>query len=211
MATPEKYWSLPIGGSGLDLKQTFAHYASKQKRFEDLPEVLQLKVFDKARLTACHVENGGGDLRTTAMIWAVSKSFKKVIDLADGLNLKQTYAQLASKSKGFDDLPEILQLKILDMARMPGPPIVTWEEDLRTPIVLRAFSKRFKRMTDSADDPTYHPNWSYYVDAQLRDIGGPNEIVFGSAWRAFGWTIESLKDEAFAWAVEREWKESEET
>jgi hypothetical protein len=165
---------------------------------------LQLKVFDKARLTACHVENGGEDLRTTAMIRAVSKSFKKVIDSADGLNLKQTYAQLASKPKGFDDLPEILQLKILEMVRVPDPPIVTWGEDLRTPIVLRAVSKKFKRMIDFANDPTYHPNWSCCVNAQLRDIGSPNVIVFGSAWRAFGWTIESLKNEAFAWAVERE-------
>jgi hypothetical protein len=208
MATPEKCRARPVGGSGLNLKQTFAQRASKRKSFEDLPEILQLKVFDKARLSACHVETEGEDLRTTAMIRAVSRSFKKVIDLADGLNLKQTFAQLASKPKGFDDLPEILQLKILEMARVPGPPIVTWGEDLRTPIVLRAVSKKFKKMIDFADNPTYHPDWSCYVDAQLRDIGRPNEILFGSAWRALGWTIESLKDESFAWAVEREWEES---
>jgi hypothetical protein len=167
MATPEKCWARPAGVSGLDLKLTFTQRAAKQKSFEDLPEVLQLKFFDKARVSASHVETGGEDVRTTSMIQAVSRSFKKVIYSADGLSLKQTLAQLASKPKGFDDLPNILQLKILETARVPGPPVETWGEDLQTPIVLRAVSKKFKNMIDFADDPTYHPHWSCYVDAQL--------------------------------------------
>jgi hypothetical protein len=131
------------------------------------------------------------------MLRAVSRNFKRMIDFAEGFGLKQIFAHRASEPKSFEVLPEILQLKIFEMARVPGPPIVTLGEDLRTPIVLRAVSRNFKRMIDFADDPTYHPDWSFYVDAQLRDIGGPNEIVFGSAWRAFGWTIEGLKDKSY--------------
>ena len=113
--------------------------------------------------------------------------------------MKQLIANRAEAPKSFGDLPEILQLKIFEMARVPGPLLETWEADVRTPVVLRAVCRRWKRLIDFADDPTYHPEYSYFVDAQLRDIGGPNEIKSGSAWRATGWTIDSLRREFLEW------------
>jgi hypothetical protein len=112
--------------------------------------------------------------------------------------LKQLIANRAEAPKSFGDLPEILQLKIFEMARVPGG-LDTWHSDVRTPIVLRAVCKRWKRLIDFADDPAYHPEYSYYVDSQLRDIGGPNEENSGGAWRSMGWTIDSLRREFLEW------------
>jgi hypothetical protein len=63
---------------------------------------------------------------------------------------------------------------------------------VRTPVVLRAVCTRWKRLIDFADDSTYHLEYLYYVDAQLRDIGGPNEVRYNSAWTSYGWTVENL-------------------
>jgi hypothetical protein len=67
-------------------------------------------------------------------------------------------ANRAKAPKSFGDLPEILQLKIFEMARVY---IESWEADVRTPVVLRAVCRRWKRLIDFADDPTYHPEYSY--------------------------------------------------
>jgi hypothetical protein len=99
--------------------------------------------------------------------------------------LKQLIANRAEAPKGFRDLPEILQLKIFEMARVEGG-LEMGNADVRTPIVLRAVCKRWKRLIDFADDPAYHPEYSYYVDSQLRDIGGPNEEDSGGPWRSMG-------------------------
>jgi hypothetical protein len=112
--------------------------------------------------------------------------------------LKQLIANRAEAPKGFGDLPEILQLEIFEMARVEGG-LEMWNEDVRTPIVLRAVCKRWKRLIDFADDPAYHPEYSYYIDSQLRDIGGSNEENFGSAWRSMSWTIEHLRREFLEW------------
>jgi hypothetical protein len=92
--------------------------------------------------------------------------------------LKQLIANRADAPKSFRDLPKILQLKIFEMARVYTE---SSETDVRTPVVLRAVCRRWKRLIDFADDSTYHPKYSYYVDAQLRDIGGPNEVRSDSA------------------------------
>jgi hypothetical protein len=93
--------------------------------------------------------------------------------------LKQLIANCADASKSFGDLPEILQLKIFDMARVYTDSL---EADVRTPVVLRAVCRRWKRLIDFADDSTYHPEYSYYVDAQLRDIGSKSDLtVLGAA------------------------------
>jgi hypothetical protein len=110
--------------------------------------------------------------------------------------LKQLIANRADAPKSFGDLPEILQLKIFEMA---GVYTDSSETDVRTPIVLRAFCRRWKRLIDFADDSTYHPEYSYYVDAQLRDIGGPNEVRFDSAWSSYGWTLENLTRALMEW------------
>jgi hypothetical protein len=107
--------------------------------------------------------------------------------------LKQLIANRAEAPKHFGDLPEILQLKIFEMARVEGG-LEMGNADGRTPIVLRAVCKRWKRLIDFADDPAYHPEHPYYVDSQLRDIGGPNEENSGSAWRSMGWTNETLEE-----------------
>jgi hypothetical protein len=112
--------------------------------------------------------------------------------------LKQLFANRAEAPKGFGDLPEILQFEIFEMARVEGG-LEMGNADVRTPIVLRAVCKRWKRLIDFADDPAYHPEYSYYVDSQLRDIGGPNEENSGSAWRSMGWTIEHLRREFPEW------------
>jgi predicted HD phosphohydrolase len=113
--------------------------------------------------------------------------------------LKQLIANRAEAPKSFGDLPEILQLKFFELARVPGPLLETWEADVRTPVVLRAVNRRWKRLIDFADDPTYHPECSYFVDAQLRHTEGPNEIEFVNAWRRTGWTIDSLRREFLEW------------
>jgi hypothetical protein len=107
--------------------------------------------------------------------------------------LKQFITNRAEAPKSFGDLPDILQLKIFEMARVPGPLLETWEADVRTPVVLRAVCRRWKRLIDFANDPTYYPEYSYFVDAQLKDIGGPNEIKSGRI------TIDSLRREFLEW------------
>jgi hypothetical protein len=110
--------------------------------------------------------------------------------------LKQLIANRAEARKSFRDLPEILQLKIFEMARVYTEP---WEADVVTPVVLRAVCRRWKRLIDFADDSTYHPEYSYYVDAQLRDIGGPNEVKSDSAWTSYGWTVDNLTRALMEW------------
>jgi hypothetical protein len=78
-------------------------------------------------------------------------------------------ANRADASKSFGNLPNILQLKIFEMARVYTDFSKT---AVRTPVVLRAVCRRWKRLIDFADDFTYHPEYSYYIDAQLKDIGG---------------------------------------
>jgi hypothetical protein len=61
--------------------------------------------------------------------------------------LKQLIANRAGARKSFGDLPEILQLKIFEMARVYTEP---WEADVVTPVVLRAVCRRWKRLIDFA-------------------------------------------------------------
>jgi hypothetical protein len=110
--------------------------------------------------------------------------------------LKQLNANHVDAPKSFGDLPEILQLKIFEMARVYTD---SSEADVRTPVVLRAVCRRWKRLIDFADDSMYHPEYSYYVDAQLRDIGGPNEVISDSAWSSYGWTSENLTRVLMEW------------
>jgi hypothetical protein len=110
MLTLEKRRGRPRDRSRFILKQTFAKRASDFKSFEDLPEHLQLKIFEMARLPGPCEE----DLRTGMMLRAVSRNFKRMIDFAEGFGLKQIFAHRASESKSFEVLPEILQLKIFD-------------------------------------------------------------------------------------------------
>jgi hypothetical protein len=110
--------------------------------------------------------------------------------------LKQLIVNRADASKSFGDLPEILQLKIFEMARVYTD---SWEADMRTPVVLRAVCRRWKRLIDFADDSTYHPEYLYYVDAQLRNIGGPNEVKSDNAWSSYGWTLENLTRALMEW------------
>jgi hypothetical protein len=110
--------------------------------------------------------------------------------------LKQLIATRADAPKSFGDLPKILQLKIFEMARVYTDSL---ETDVRTPVVLRAVCRRWKRLIDFADDSTYHPEYSYYIDAQLRDIEGPNEVRSDSAWSSYGWTLENLTRALMEW------------
>jgi hypothetical protein len=73
------------------------------------------------------------------------------------------------------------------------------ETDVPTPVVLRAVCRRWKRLIDFADVSTYNPEYLYYVDAQLRDIGGPNEVRSDSAWSSYGWTLENLTRASMEW------------
>jgi hypothetical protein len=73
------------------------------------------------------------------------------------------------------------------------------ETDVRMPVVLRAVCRRWKGLIDFADDSTYHPEFLYYVDAQMRDIGGPNEVRSDSAWSSYGWTLENLTRALMEW------------
>jgi hypothetical protein len=110
--------------------------------------------------------------------------------------LKQLIANRADAPKSFGDLPEILQLKIFEMARVYTDSLDT---DVRTPVVLMAVCRKGKRLIDFADDSTYHPDYLYYVDAQLRDIGGPNKVRSDSAWSSYGWTLENLTRALMEW------------
>jgi hypothetical protein len=65
------------------------------------------------------------------------------------------------------------------MARVEGG-LEMGNADVRTPIVLRAVCKRWKRLIDFVDDPAYHPKYSYYVDSQLRDIGALTKKILGA-------------------------------
>jgi hypothetical protein len=110
--------------------------------------------------------------------------------------LKQLIANRADAPKSSEDLPEILQLEIFEMARVYTD---SSEADVRTSVVLRAVCRRWKRLIDFADDSTYHPEYSYNVDVQLRDIGGPNEVRSDSAWSSYGWTLEKLTRALMEW------------
>jgi hypothetical protein len=131
--------------------------------------------------------------------WPRGRSVRDAQEEVPITKLKQLIANRAEAPKGFGDLPEILRLKIFEMARVEGG-LEMGNADVRTPIVvLRAVCKRWKRLIDFADDPAYHPEYSYYVDSQLRDIGGSNEENSGSAWRSMGWTIKHLRREFPEW------------
>jgi hypothetical protein len=110
--------------------------------------------------------------------------------------LKQLTANRVDAPKSFGDLLKILQLKIFEMARVYTD---SSEADVRTSVVLRAVCRRWKTLIDFADDSTYHLEYSYYVDAQLRDIGGPNEVRSDSAWSSYGWILENLTRALMEW------------
>jgi hypothetical protein len=104
-----------------------------------------------------------------------------------GPEFKKADARRASKPKTFGDLPDILQLNIFEMAKIPDG----FGVDILTPIWLRAVCKDFKRLIDFSDDPSMQTKWSAFVDLDLRDIGGPDELIW--RYRARGWTVERLK------------------
>jgi hypothetical protein len=110
--------------------------------------------------------------------------------------LKRLIANRADAPKSFEDLPEKLQLKIFEMTRVYTD---SSKADVCTPVVLRAVCRRWKRLIEFADDSTYHPEYSYYVDAQLKDIGGPNEVRSDNARSSYGWTLQNLTSALMEW------------
>jgi hypothetical protein len=135
-----------------------------------------------------HLFNGGhGGLIVVVQIMDTVKKRRGSPRDNSGPEFKEAYARRASEPKTFGDLPEILHLKIFEMARVPDG----FGEDQLTPIWLRAVCRRWKKLIDFSDDPKGHPDWSAYVDLDIRDIGGPEELTY--TYRHRGWTVENLK------------------
>jgi hypothetical protein len=72
MATREKRKGRPRGGSNYKLKQLIANRVEAPKGFGDPPEILQLKVFEMARVEG-GLEMGNADVRTPIVLRAVEE------------------------------------------------------------------------------------------------------------------------------------------
>jgi hypothetical protein len=134
-----------------------------------------------------HLFNGGhGGLIIVVQIMDTVKKRRGSPRDNSGPEFKEAYARRASEPKTFGDLPEILHPTDIWNGEGSGR---IWGDQL-TPIWLRAVCRRWKKLIDFSDDPKGHPDWSAYVDFDIRDIGGPEELTY--IYRHRGWTVENL-------------------